>query len=288
VIAIAGSRSPAGVRDLGGMGADDTVESGQVAPLRRGRALLYGVATMLDFTGALSRGPRTQSADEDMAVAWQEVLGVRSPSPGIQSDDGAAAPGSGSSEPSEIEASYQPLPPTIGKGGSSARPDVETMGFPSRTAHLVAGISPRQLDYWARTGLVVPSIRPASGPESPRIYGFIDIVTLKVVKRLLDTGISLQQARAAIDYLRDQGVGDIRQVTLMSDGASVYACRSPDEVVQLLQGGQGVFGIALGRVWQEVEGALADLVREPSTFAEPDRSTGREELPERRRDNRAG
>ena len=73
-------------------------------------------------------------------------------------------------------------------------------------------------------------------------------------------------------YLRDQGAGDLAQITLMSDGASVYACTSPDEVVDLLQGGQGVFGIALGRVWQEVEGTLADLpaerAEEPGTGAD--------------------
>ena len=82
---------------------------------------------------------------------------------------------------------------------------------------------------------------------------------LKVVKRLLDTGISLQQIRAAVQHLRDRGSADLAQVTLMSDGVSVYECTSADEVVDLLQGGQGVFGIALGRVWREVEGDLAVL-----------------------------
>ncbi len=85
---------------------------------------------------------------------------------------------------------------------------------------------------------------------------------LKVVKRLLDTGISLQQIRAAVEHLREQGATDLAQVTLMSDGVSVYECTSPDEVMDLLQGGQGVFGIALGRVWREVEGTLADLPAE--------------------------
>ena len=82
---------------------------------------------------------------------------------------------------------------------------------------------------------------------------------LKVVKRLLDTGISLQQIRAAVQHLRDRGTEDLAQVTLMSDGVSVYECTSPDEVVDLLAGGQGVFGIALGRVWQEVAGELAEM-----------------------------
>jgi DNA-binding transcriptional MerR regulator len=138
----------------------------------------------------------------------------------------------------------------------------ENVGYRGPTACTAAGITYRQLDYWARTGLVEPSVRPASGSGSQRLYGFRDILALKVVKRLLDTGISLQQIRAAVGYLREQGAGDIAQVTLMSDGVSVYACTSPDEVVDLLQGGQGVFGIALGRVWQEVEGSLADLPAE--------------------------
>ena len=138
----------------------------------------------------------------------------------------------------------------------------EDVGYRGPTACTAAGITYRQLDYWARTGLVEPSVRPASGSGSQRLYGFRDILALKIVKRLLDTGISLQQIRTAVAYLREQGASDLAQVTLMSDGASVYACTSPDEVVDLLQGGQGVFGIALGRVWQEVEGTLADLPAE--------------------------
>ena len=136
------------------------------------------------------------------------------------------------------------------------------LGYRGPTACHAAGITYRQLDYWARTGLVEPSVRAASGSGSQRLYGFRDILALKIVKRLLDTGISLQQIRTAVAYLREHGDADLAQVTLMSDGASVYACTSPDEVVDLLQGGQGVFGIALGRVWQEVDATLADLPAE--------------------------
>ena len=101
--------------------------------------------------------------------------------------------------------------------------------------------------------------RPAHGSGSQRLYSFRDILVLKVVKRLLDAGISLQQIRAAVQHLRDHGSDDLAKVTLISDGVSVYECTSADEVVDLLQGGQGVFGIALGRVWREVEGDLAVL-----------------------------
>ena len=133
------------------------------------------------------------------------------------------------------------------------------IGYRGPTACSAAGITYRQLDYWARTGLVEPSVRAAHGSGSQRLYSFRDILVLKVVKRLLDTGISLQQIRAAVQHLRDRGTDDLAQVTLMSDGVSVYECTSADEVVDLLQGGQGVFGIALGRVWREVEGDLAML-----------------------------
>lgn len=135
----------------------------------------------------------------------------------------------------------------------------EDVGYRGPTACRAAGITYRQLDYWARTGLVEPSVRSATGSGTQRLYGFRDILVLKVVKRLLDTGVSLQQIRTAITALRERGVDDLAQITLMSDGASVYECTSPDEVIDLLQGGQGVFGIAVGRVWREVEGTLADL-----------------------------
>ena len=142
-------------------------------------------------------------------------------------------------------------------GGQGALPG--EVGYRGPTACSAAGITYRQLDYWARTGLVEPSVRAAHGSGSQRLYSFRDILVLKVVKRLLDTGISLQQIRAAVQHLRDRGSADLAQVTLMSDGVSVYECTSADEVVDLLAGGQGVFGIALGRVWREVEGDLAVL-----------------------------
>ncbi len=138
-------------------------------------------------------------------------------------------------------------------------PDV---GYRGPVACAAAGITYRQLDYWARTGLVEPSVRPATGSGTKRLYGFRDILVLKVVKRLLDTGVSLQQIRQAVQHLRERGVEDLAGITLMSDGASVYECTSPDEVVDLVQGGQGVFGIAVGRVWREVEGSLSDLPSE--------------------------
>jgi DNA-binding transcriptional MerR regulator len=161
-------------------------------------------------------------------------------------------------------------------------------GYRGPVACAAAGITYRQLDYWARTGLVEPTVRPATGSGSQRLYGFRDILVLKVVKRLLDTGISLQQIRAAVEHLRAQGTSDLAQVTLMSDGVSVYECTSPDEVVDLLAGGQGVFGIALGRIWREVEGTLAELPAEQAEPGdEPAPASGADEL-SRRRARRTG
>ena len=133
------------------------------------------------------------------------------------------------------------------------------IGYRGATACVDAGISYRQLDYWARTGLVEPSIRGAAGSGSQRLYGFRDILVLKIVKRLLDTGVSLQNIRTAVEHLRSTGISDLERITLMSDGASIYECTSADDIVDLLQGGQGVFGIAIGKVWTEVEGSLSTL-----------------------------
>ena len=159
----------------------------------------------------------------------------------------------------------------------------DAIGFRGPTACKAAGITYRQLDYWARTDLVVPTVRGASGSGSQRLYSFRDILVLKVVKRLLDTGVSLQQIRTAVGHLRERGVEDLAQITLMSDGASVYECTSPDEVVDLVQGGQGVFGIAVGRVWREVEGSLAELPGERVG----DAPGGSDELAGRRRMRRS-
>lgn len=170
---------------------------------------------------------------------------------------------------------------------AAADSSAEHVGYRGPTACSAAGITYRQLDYWARTGLVEPSIRPAYGSGTQRLYGFRDIVVLKIVKRLLDTGVSLQNIRAAVRHLRSRGRTDLARMTLMSDGATVYECSSPDEVVDLLQGGQGVFGIAVGVVWKDVEGALSQLHGERVDTGETlVRDHPEDELARRR--NRAG
>lgn len=129
-----------------------------------------------------------------------------------------------------------------------------------QVCHIV-GITYRQLDYWARTGLLAPSIRAAAGSGSQRLYAFTDIVQLRVVKRLLDAGMSLKRIRQAVQILSDQLHSDrpLADVTLLSDGATIYAAHSPDEVVDVFRRGQGVFGIAVGPVQEELEGELHRL-----------------------------
>ena len=160
----------------------------------------------------------------------------------------------------------------------------ELVGYRGPTACAAAGITYRQLDYWARTDLVVPSIRSASGSGSQRLYSFKDILVLKVVKRLLDTGVSLQNIRTAVDALRARGVEDLARITLLSDGTTVYECTSSEEVVDLLRGGQGVFGIAVSGALRELVGSLAQLPAERAdgSALTTSTATGNDELSLRR------
>lgn len=166
-------------------------------------------------------------------------------------------------------------------------PMPDDTGFRGPTACSAADITYRQLDYWARTGLVEPSVRPAFGSGTQRLYSFRDVVVLKIVKRLLDTGVSLQNIRTAVQHLRAQDTPRLPRMTLMSDGATVYECTSPDEVADLLQGGQGIFGIAVGVVWRDVEDALSQLHAERIDTGETViRNNPADELARRR--NKAG
>jgi DNA-binding transcriptional MerR regulator len=134
----------------------------------------------------------------------------------------------------------------------------------------LVGISYRQLDYWARTGLIQPSIQTARGSGSQRKYAFADIVQLKVVKRLLDAGMSLNKIRTAMDILRQQlqSNNPLTDVTLLSDGTTIYAAHSASEVVDIFKQGQGVFGIAVGPVQEELEGEIHALFPAPETAME--------------------
>ena len=156
-------------------------------------------------------------------------------------------------------------------------------GFRGPIAHRVAGITYRQLDYWARTGLVVPSIRNAEGSGTQRLYSFRDILLLRVVKRFLDVGISLQQIRVAIDHLRTRGADDLTELTLVSDGFSVFEVTSANELFDLTRGGQGMFMISVSSVWRELEGTLSTLPGERVEEAAPVVEDPADELAARRR-----
>lgn len=159
----------------------------------------------------------------------------------------------------------------------------EELGYRVPIACQVAGITYRQLDYWARTNLVNPSIRTARGSGSQRLYSFKDVLVLKIVKRLLDTGISLQNIRVAVDSLRDRGVNDLAELTLVSDGTTVYECRSNDEVIDLLAGGQGVFGIAVPGILKELSGTISSFPAERVDEFEEEAVVGIDELAARRK-----
>ncbi len=161
----------------------------------------------------------------------------------------------------------------------------ELAGYRGPTACQVVGITYRQLDYWARTDLVVPSIRGASGSGSQRLYSFKDLLVLKVVKRLLDAGVSLHNIRVAVEHLRARGVRDLANVTLLSDGTTVYECTSPEEVVDLLQGGQGVFGIAVSGAMREINGTIHEFPAERADGGEV-AAAPEDELTKRRRTRR--
>ncbi|MGV1004671.1 MAG: MerR family transcriptional regulator [Candidatus Nanopelagicales bacterium] len=137
--------------------------------------------------------------------------------------------------------------------------DPAKVGFSGPMACNVARISYRQLDYWARTGLVEPSIRAAAGSGSARLYSFGDILMLQVVRRLLDSGVSLPNIRAAIRHLRAIPTAELSGLTIISDGASVYSCTSAEDITDIVRDGQGVFGIALGQVWVQVQELVSQL-----------------------------
>ncbi|SRR6266487_4244607 len=134
----------------------------------------------------------------------------------------------------------------------------ESLGYRGPTACAAAGLNYRQLDYWARTGLVEPSLC-STGGEPLRLYSFQDILMLTIIKRLLDSGISLQRIRPVIAYLRGRSLKELPALIVMSDGKYIYPSPEPDEAVKLLATGLGVFGVATGRIWAEVDRALLEL-----------------------------
>lgn len=130
-------------------------------------------------------------------------------------------------------------------------------GFRGPQVCTIVGITYRQLDYWARTDLLRPSITEAKGSGTQRRYSYRDLLELKVIKRLLDAGISLQSARRAITYLRDHLGEDVASANLVLNGMESVLLSTGEEIVDLLRGGQGVLNIVpLAGVVEELEAAI--------------------------------
>lgn len=146
----------------------------------------------------------------------------------------------------------------------------EAGGYRAPQVCKLVGITYRQLDYWARTGLIVPSLQQAQGSGSQRLYSFTDVVQLKVIKNLLDAEMSLKKIRSAVEILRAEMDSEqpLADVTLLSDGQTIYAAHSDQEVVDVLRKGQGVFSIAIGPVQDQVEGAILQLFPDTAELAD--------------------
>ena len=145
-------------------------------------------------------------------------------------------------------------------------------GYRGTVASKVAGITYRQLDYWARKQIVEPSITPSHGSGSRRLYSFKDVVILAVSKRLLDAGVNLQNVTAAIGFLSRRTTAQLADVTIMCDGQQVYECTTSEQMLNLLRSGKAVFGVSVGSLWHGIDEALehedyVDLASKPAALS---------------------
>ena len=142
-------------------------------------------------------------------------------------------------------------------------------GFSGKRTAEIVGITYRQLDYWARTDLVRPSIQTAKGSGSRRRYSYRDLLELKVIKNLLDAGIKLESVREVFSYLRENLGEDVASANLVISGTTSVLVRSGEEIIDLLQNGQGVLNVLpLGAVKDEVDSAIVDLYPEAELDAQ--------------------
>ena len=139
--------------------------------------------------------------------------------------------------------------------------DATVQAFSGKRAAEIVGITYRQLDYWARTDLIRPSVADATGSGSRRRYSYKDLLELKVIKRLLDAGIKLESIRDAFDYLRESLGEDVASAHLVISGTSAVLVREGElvDVVNRYQG-QGVLNLLpMDGVLRELDDAVADL-----------------------------
>jgi DNA-binding transcriptional MerR regulator len=184
-------------------------------------------------------------------------------------DQPQRGPGRGAGRGPERAAGHRPGPVSAGTLWDTG--DVDSgaePGFGGPQVCKIVGISYRQLDYWARTDLVRPSLADAAGSGTQRRYSYRDLVRLKVIKRLLDAGVKLQTARRAIDYLREDLGEDWATASLVLNGTSSVLVRTGDDLVDVVRNGQGVLNIvALGPVVDELQAAITELAPAPSAPA---------------------
>lgn len=137
----------------------------------------------------------------------------------------------------------------------------EPIGFRGKQVCAIVEITYRQLDYWARTGLVRPSIADAAGSGTQRMYSYHDLLEIKIIKSLLDAGVALKTARRAIEYLRVHLGEDLASANLVIDGSRSILARSGDEIVDLLRSGQGVLNVVpIGSVAEQLDATIVALV----------------------------
>ena len=133
-------------------------------------------------------------------------------------------------------------------------------GYSGTKAATIVGITYRQLDYWARTDLIRPSLADASGSGSRRLYSYRDLLELRVIKSLLDAGIKLESVRTAFEYLRTHVDTDIASAHLVISGNDVILCDGDQLIDVMRKGGQGVLNIVpMAGVVQELEAAIHEL-----------------------------
>ncbi len=142
--------------------------------------------------------------------------------------------------------------------------DRSTEGFSGAKAAEIVGITYRQLDYWARTDLVRPSLEDAKGSGSRRRYSYRDLLELKVIKSLLDAGIKLESVREVFAYLQENLGEDVTTANLVIQGNQAVLVRDGGELIDLVQKGQGVLNVlALANVVTDVDARIVELRPEP-------------------------
>ena len=137
----------------------------------------------------------------------------------------------------------------------------EKIGYKAKSVCDITKVTYRQLDTWTSSGLINASVSFGEGSGKHRLYSFQDILLIKLIKEFGSLGISTQKIRTVIDSLRNEGIKDFSSVSLFSDGISVYKCDDNDQIIDLLKNGQGVFGIAVGKIKTDLD---SQIIKFPS------------------------